>query len=79
MYYLEKISIVVVVDENPEFLNDVKIFLDLDLGFLEPLSQLSVVGRWDVKELSATGAKIGDRRDDVIGPKIMTFYFSLWT
>ena len=66
---LQQVAVVVVVDENPQLLEGVDVLLDLDLGVLEPLAQLAVVGVGDVEELSASVPEVLDALDDVVRPQ----------
>lgn len=65
--HLQKISIVVVVDENLELLQLCNVLLHLHLGPGQALPQLIVVGRGNVEELGATLAKVSHGREDVVG------------
>ena len=66
---LQQVAVVVVVDENPQLLEGVDVLLDLDLGVLEPLAQLAVVGVGDVEELGASVPEVLDALDDVVRPE----------
>ena len=66
---LEQVAVIVVIDENPQLLEDVDVFFDLHLGALEPLAQLAVIGVGNVQELSASVPKVLDALDDVVRPE----------
>ena len=66
---LEQVTVIVVIDENPQLLEDVDVFFDLHLGALEPLAELAVIGVGNVQELSASVPKVLDALDDVVRPE----------
>ena len=63
---LEQVAVVVVINEDLQLLQGVDVFLDLDLGVLEALAELVVVGVRNVEELGAAVAQVLDTLDDVV-------------
>ena len=66
---LEQVTVIVVIDENPQLLEDVDVFFDLHLGALESLAQLAVIGVRNVQELGTSVPKVLDALDDVVRPE----------
>ena len=67
--YLQKISIVIVVNENLQLPQDLQVLLHVDLRLGESLLQLIVITVRNVEELLSSGPQVGDSRDDVMGPE----------
>ena len=64
---LQKIALLIVVDKNLLVLNDVDVFLDLEVDFADTLSKIVVIGVWNfVKELDSTGLHSLHSRDDIV-------------
>merc|ERR1719234_1998785 len=65
---LKKIPIVVIVDQNLQSLDRINVFLHLDWGLCQPLSEHIVVAVWNVEELHASCSQIINGGDDVKRP-----------
>ena len=78
-FYLQKISVVIIVNEDFQLLEFLQILLDLDFGRCQSLLQFNVVRVGDVQKLHAASTESLNTLDDVISPTKKLFYFSILT
>lgn len=62
---LEEISLIIIVDQNVQLLDDVEVFFHINTGGGETLAQVLVVSFRDGQEFHATGLHFSDSVDNV--------------
>ena len=66
--YLQEVAVIVVVNQDLQFLQSGQILLHLDLGVGQPFSKEFIVAVRNVEKLLSSGSQVGDSFDDIVGP-----------
>ena len=68
--YLQKVAVIIVVNQDLQLLQHRQILLHLDLGVGQPLPEELIIAVRNVEKLLSSGSQVGDSFDDIMGPAV---------
>ena len=66
--YLQEVAIIIVVNQDLQFLQDCQVLFHLHLRLGQPFPQELIIAVRNVEELLSSGSQVGDSFDDIMGP-----------
>ena len=67
--YLQEVAVIIVVNQDLQFLQDCQVLFHLHLRLGQPFPQELIIAVRNVEELLSSSPQVGDSRDDVMGPE----------
>ena len=66
--YLQKVAVIIVVNQDLQLLQHRQVLLDLHLGVGQPFPEQLIIAVRNVEKLLSSGSQVGDSFDDIMGP-----------
>ena len=66
--YLQEVAVIIVVNQDLQFLQDCQVLLHLHLGLGQPFPEELIIAVRNVEKLLSSGSQVCDSFDDIMGP-----------